>query len=93
MVRTIKSLKRYGLLAALALALLQVIVVSHALTADHPSEERCQVCLVAERTDDALPPAGLDTTQPAGALDVTGSVIGHDRPTLTRQCARGPPSL
>ena len=95
MVHVSKTSGRYGLAAALALALLQVIVVSHALTGDHALDERCEVCLVAERSDDdgspSTSPAGIP---PAGSPDdAVAPVLRLDDPTQTPSRARGPPTL
>ena len=94
MLRYSKSLSKIGLAAVIGFVLLQFVAFSHALTADHGLDDRCQICLVAERSDDeGSPPANAWVAQAANTFDVTAAPNGYvEDPSLTRHRARGPPA-
>ncbi len=89
------AFRRFGLLAAVALVLAQLVAVSHAVAADHQTGEACFVCLASDRTDDVGAPtadvAASLPSAPTAAATATAIVADDHRPTANQ--ARGPPAL
>ena len=90
----IRSVKRWALIALLALTLGQGGLLIHDATAEHSSSDVCQICAALDRPAAKPFIASSPIFQPFVAVLTFDSIVGLNRTEATyKQRSRAPPFL